>query len=88
MSGLLTFSALRARDMAFMRRCVFSVRVANSGMPCRGIVRSPCPGSIALVPKTELDQPANSNSKSYVLTASMAVHTWDTCQAAHALGTL
>ena len=29
-----TFSELRLRDMAFMRRCVFSVRVTNSGTPC------------------------------------------------------
>ena len=30
-----TFSALRLLDMAFTRRCVFSVRVTNSGMACR-----------------------------------------------------
>ena len=30
-----TFSALRLLDMAFMRRCVFSVRVTNSGTPCK-----------------------------------------------------
>ncbi len=28
-----TFSELRLRDMAFMRRCIFSVRVTNSGTP-------------------------------------------------------